>query len=106
MAIRKNFGFIGRLSLDFAQTGDMGFGERFERLTTPSELGRWLSLSPLGLARLTVRHPELHRARALRSAIWLVADALVEERTPAARDVKLINAMAHQGSLVRQLGPD
>jgi predicted RNA-binding Zn ribbon-like protein len=106
MAIRKDFGFIGRLCLDFAQTGDMGFGERFERLTTSSELGRWLSLSPLGLARVTLRRGDLERARALRSAIWRVADALVHDHPPPARDVKMINAMARQSSLVRQLGAD
>ena len=33
MAIAKDFGFIGRLCLDFAQTGDMGYGSQFERLT-------------------------------------------------------------------------
>ena len=49
MAIAKDFSFVGRLSLDFAQTGDMGYGARFERLTVPSELQRWLALST-GLA--------------------------------------------------------
>ena len=106
MAIRKDFGFIGRLCLDFAQTGDMGFGERFERLTTPSELARWLSLSSLDLARVTIRRGDLERARALRSAIWRVADAVVHDRAPASSDIRRINSAARQPSLVRQLAPD
>ena len=40
MAIQKDFSFIKQLSLDFAQTGNMGYGARFERLTSPSELQR------------------------------------------------------------------
>ena len=63
MAIAKDFGFVGRLSLDFAQTGDMGYGARFERLTVPSELQRWLALSPLRVPRVRVTGEDLESRR-------------------------------------------
>ena len=44
VAIAKDFRFIGRLCLDFAQTGDMGWGTRYERLTSPSA-ARWCHLA-------------------------------------------------------------
>jgi predicted RNA-binding Zn ribbon-like protein len=103
MAIAKDFGFIGRLCLDFAHTGDMGYGTRFERLTTPAELGRWLQLSPLRLPRIRVSLQELKSARMLRSAIWRVVGTVVRRTVPAAGDVRLINRMARQPGLTREL---
>jgi predicted RNA-binding Zn ribbon-like protein len=103
MPIRKDFGFIGRLALDFAQTGDMGYGARFERLTSTSELQRWLSLSPLAIANARTTSADLSRARRLRSAIWRVANALLARSKPDPRDVRLLNAMARKPGLVKQL---
>ncbi len=103
MAIGKDFSFIGRLCLDFAQTGDMGWGSQFERLTSPAELQRWLSLSPLGLAQVRARSKDLNRARLLRSAIWRVAEALLARKTPDPRAVRTINTTACQPGLVRKL---
>ena len=102
MAIAKDFGFIGRLSLDFAQTGDMGWGERYERLTSASELQRWFSLSPLRLS-LRVTSEDVDRAKMLRGAIWRVAQALVADNSPRAADVRLINQIASEPNLRRQL---
>jgi predicted RNA-binding Zn ribbon-like protein len=99
----KHFRFIGRLSLDFAQTGDMGWGERYERLTNPSELQRWLSLSPLQLTNVRIASDELAQARILRGAIWRVAEALVSGTVPRAADIRLINRSARQPNLVREL---
>ena len=106
MAIAKDFRFIGRLSLDFAQTGDMGWGSRFERLTVPSELQRWLSLSPLNLARLKISKEELRRAKLLRGAIWRTAETLLAGAAPRPRDIHLINRTACQPNLVRELEPE
>lgn len=103
MAIAKDFGFIGRLCLDFAQTGDMGYGSRFERLTTPAEVQRWLSLSPLHLPRVKVMSKDLDRARMLRSAIWRIANAVLGGTIPGARDIHLLNATASAPGLVRRL---
>src|SRR5690242_12065714 len=78
MAISKDFRFLGRLCLDFAQTGDMGWGTRYERLETPADLSRWLSRSPLALVNIHVSSDELSRAKTLRAALWRVASAIVD----------------------------
>ena len=103
MAIAKDFGFVGRLCLDFAQTGDMGWGSKYERLTSSAELQRWLSLSPLHLPKVRITAKDLDHARLLRSAIWRIAVALLEPAIPHARDVRLVNAIACEPGLVRKL---
>src|SRR5215469_11828198 len=102
MAIAKDFVFFGRLCLDFAHTGDMGYGSRFERLTSPDELQRWLSLSPVELPKVRIRLDDLRRAKALRGAIWRIANAVLEGRILGAGDVRLMNAFAREPGLVRQ----
>jgi predicted RNA-binding Zn ribbon-like protein len=106
MAKAKDFTFIGRLCLDFAQTGDMGWGARYERLTSPSELSRWLSSSPLNVPRLSVTPVELADAIGLRASIWRVAQALLNEATPRAPDVRLLNTVARLSPLVHELSAD
>jgi predicted RNA-binding Zn ribbon-like protein len=106
MAIAKDFVFFGRLCLDFAQTGDMGWGSRFERLTSPAELQRWLLLNPLHLPKVRIGAKDLDRARALRSTIWKIAGAVLGRTTPDARDVRLLNATACEPGLVRKLDSD
>lgn len=103
MTIRKDFGFIGRLCLDFAQTGDMGWGTAYERLVAPSELRRWLALSPLQVAVGRVTHGDLKRAKALRSAIWGIGQALLKGTTPRRTDIRRLNAVARGATLVRCL---
>src|SRR5215210_1370601 len=82
VAIAKDFKFVGRLCLDFAQTGDMGWGARYERLTSPSELQRWLSISTLQLRRVRVTSADLPPAKLLRGAIWRVAEAVLAHTVP------------------------
>src|SRR5215469_12984447 len=103
MAIAKDFVFFGRLCLDFAHTGDMGSGIRFERLTSPSELQRWLSLSPLQLATVRITAEELEHGKRLRGAIWRVAEAVLSDAVPAFADIQLINKVACQPNLARNL---
>jgi len=103
VAPAKDFRFIGRLSLDFAQTGDMGWGLRYERLTNPSELQRWLSLCPLQLSKIRVTSDDLRQAKILRGAIWRTAEALLASTVPRAADVRIINRTATQPNLVREL---
>ncbi len=105
MAIAKDFGFIGRLCLDFAHTGDMGYGSRFERLTSTAELQRWLLLSPLHLANVRIKSEDLDNAKMLQRAIWRVVVAVVERKIPAAADIRVLNRMACEPGLVRELGP-
>ena len=103
MAISKDFIFFGRLCLDFAHTGDMGYGSKFERLTSPAELQRWLTLSPVRLPNVRISAKDLQRARTLRSAIWRIAGAVLERTTPLGRDVRLLNAIACEPGLVKKL---
>lgn len=103
VAIAKDFKFVGRLCLDFAQTGDMGWGTKYERLTSPSELERWLSLSPLQLSKVRVASEDLQRAKMLRRAIWRVAEAILADTAPRIVDIRLINGSACQPNLVREL---
>src|SRR6185503_14887917 len=93
MARAKDFKFFGRLCLDFAQTGDMGWGTRYERLTSPSELQRWLSMSPLQLPSVRVTSEDLPRAKILRRAIWRVAEAVLADTVPRPADVRVINGV-------------
>jgi len=104
MPIAKDFVFFGRLCLDFAHTGDMGYGSWFERLTSPRELQRWLSLSLVNLPKLGIRVEDLQRAKALRKAIWSIANAVLEHRIPEAGDVRLLNAIACEPGLVQETG--
>lgn len=103
VTIAKDFRFVGRLCLDFAQTGDMGWGTKYERLTSPLELRRWLSLSPLQLSRVRFTSGDLRRAKMLRRAIWRVAEAVLADTAPRAFDIRLINGNACQPNLVREL---
>jgi predicted RNA-binding Zn ribbon-like protein len=103
MAIAPDFVFFGRLCLDFAHSGDMGFGSRFERLRSTGELQRWFSLSPLQLPKVRIRRDDLARAIALRGAIWRIANAILDGEAPLARDVRLLNAVACEPALVRTL---
>src|SRR5512133_1271187 len=91
MARAKDFSFIGRLCLDFAQTGDMGWGTRYERLTSPSELGRWLTLCPLHVAVASITNADLVRAIGLRAAIWRVSQALLAGDEPRVADIRRLN---------------
>ena len=106
MARAKDFSFIGRLCLDFAQTGDMGWGTRYERLTSPSELGRWFTLCPLDVAVSSITAADLARAIGLRTAIWRVAQALLAGDKPRAADIRRLNLDARRPPLVRALSPD
>lgn len=103
MAIAKDFRFLGRLCLDFAQTGDMGWGARYERLRSPLELGRWLSMSPLRLPKLRISEEDLALAKKLRRAVWRTASALVGRSEPKASDVRTINRWGRQPRLVHEL---
>lgn len=103
MAIHKDFGFVGRLCLDFAQTGDMGFGARYERLTSPSELVRWLSLSSLRLTDVRVTRDDLRAAVRARGVIWRMMTTAVNRTSPAPADVRALNRVATQRALAREL---
>jgi predicted RNA-binding Zn ribbon-like protein len=103
MAIQRDFGFIGRLCLDFAQTGDMGWGRRYERLTSASELARWLTVCSLELDPMRVTTADLARGIRLRRAVWRIAQALLDDQEPRRADVRQLNGAARRSALVRAL---
>jgi predicted RNA-binding Zn ribbon-like protein len=106
MARAKDFSFVGRLCLDFAQTGDMGWETRYERLTSPSELGRWLTLCPLHVAVASITAADVEQAIGLRKAIWRVSQALLAGDKPRVGDVRRVNIEARRPGLVRELTAD
>jgi predicted RNA-binding Zn ribbon-like protein len=106
MARAKDFSFVGRLCLDFAQTGDMGWGARYERLTSPSELGRWLTLCPLHVPVPSITAADVEQAIGLRKAIWRVSQALLAGDTSRVADVRRLNVEARRSGLVRELTAD
>ncbi len=106
MARAKDFSFVGRLCLDFAQTGDMGWGTQYERLTGPSELGRWLTLCPLHVAVVSITAADVEQAIGLRKAIWRVSQAVLAGDNPRMADVRQLNVEARRPGLVRELTAD
>lgn len=103
MAVHKDFAFVGRLCLDFAQTGDMGFGARYERLTSPSELARWMSLSELGLPNVRVTRADLRTAIRVRGVTWRMVTAAVDRTKASPADMRALNRIATKQALVRAL---
>ena len=83
----------GAVSLDFAHTGTNWGPAEWEQLHAPADLGGWLAERyPRLDADPTER--ELADALALRGAIWSIAAALSEQRTPGAEDVDTVNLFA------------
>ncbi len=105
MPISPDFVFIGRLALDLTLTGDMGYGTRFERLISPAEFKRWLSIGPLRLSNIRVGPADVEHAKALRGAIWRVVGAVLARVPPAPSDVRLINRVGREPALARELLP-
>jgi predicted RNA-binding Zn ribbon-like protein len=95
----------GSLSLDFTVTVGERLLRSFERLRTPSDLGRWFVEAGLLEEPPLVRPRELRGARELREAIYRSAK-LVGQAAPDAADVELINRWALLAPLAPQLAPD
>src|SRR5688572_18312815 len=83
----------GSLALDLTATvGERG-GRRFERLRLPADLARWLREA--GLApRARPTEDDLAKVRDLRSAVFDLAEARRQGRTPPAGAHRLINMVA------------
>src|SRR5262249_16084255 len=81
----------------------MGWGDRYERLTKPSELQRWLSLRSLQLAGIRVSATDLAEAKILRAAIWRVAEAVLAGSVPRSGDIHVINRTAGRPPLATEL---
>jgi predicted RNA-binding Zn ribbon-like protein len=91
--IGASFEFGGRLSLDLTWTLRYRSVWPTELLSSPDDLGKWLSASGLPTpVAPTARH--LTRFRALREAIYRSASAVVEGHALEATDRELINHCA------------
>lgn len=100
---RRWFFNAGSAALDFAYSGDLGYGiPRWETLHEMSDLDAWLAIR-FGKPAAGADASEFARAKTLRSAISAAARALADGRTPGADDVDIINEMAGGLALVPQL---
>jgi predicted RNA-binding Zn ribbon-like protein len=73
-----------------------------ERLVTPDDLGRWLTLSGLALGAVCTPR-QLTEARELREAIYRLLDAARGEGSPVSEDVDLVNTWARRAKPAPQL---
>lgn len=89
----------GRLSLDLALTVGERWRRSFERLRTPSDLGRWLELAGLVSPAPTVGPAELSAARELREAIFALARCAMDGRPAGAGDLAVVNEWASRPDL-------
>jgi predicted RNA-binding Zn ribbon-like protein len=97
----------GRLCIDFTQTGgETGKRAYWEGFHSPSDLADWLAASPLGLPEVDVSAGEFQTALSLREAIWRTAQAILDETTPSAGDIEIINRVAATPDLPPQLTRD
>jgi predicted RNA-binding Zn ribbon-like protein len=104
----ERFIFVaGRLCIDFTQSGgETGKRAYWERFHQPSDLEDWLAESPLGLHGVQVSPDEFQTALSLREAIWRVAQAVLQNKTPPVGDIETINRVAATPDLPPQLTRD
>lgn len=84
----------GSLALDFAYTGDYGYGvPEWERLHGPEDLGAWLE-ERFGPRIDAPNDTELTASLQLRASISRIALALADDEHPSASDIDVINHVA------------
>ena len=103
---RDGFKFrSGRPALDFLSTlaGRLKAEPR-DLLATPGDLGRWFVAAGLAKANPHPSEAELSAARALREALYRLAQCLLQKRPFAAKDRALVNRWAAEPPPAPQLG--
>lgn len=96
----RSFEFTaGAASLDLIDTVASRETSPCDLLHAPEDLDRWLQLAgfdhqPVASA---TKH-QLHRARALREAVYRAAEAVTENKAPAQADIETLNAFAKKPS--------
>ena len=95
----------GSVAFAFSVTGAPFDSDRFETLREPMDLQRWAAdvLGAIGVRATASSVPE---AKRLRTAIWNVADAVIDGRTLPAADRTTLNTFAASPGLVPRLEPD
>lgn len=100
---RRWFFDSGSTALDFAYSGDLGYGRpEWETLREPSDLDTWLAVR-FGEPSASASESEYAEARALRTAISLTARAVADGLIPHAGDIDTINAAASGPALAPEL---
>jgi predicted RNA-binding Zn ribbon-like protein len=89
--------YLGSLSPNFAATCGRS-GERIERIPTPLAFGEWLLLAGVIDSFVSPSAGQHARALRLREAIYRIAVALLENRSPKRADIALLNAAAAFGA--------
>lgn len=95
----------GRLCLDLAATVGERWRRSFERLRTPTDLGRWFVEAGVLESERRVSRSQLTAARELREAIYRTAK-LGGSGRPDRRDVETINRWAARPPLAPRLAAD
>ncbi len=97
----------GSLALALAVTGPgthEGPLALFQTLRRPSDLERWAA-AVVGVAGLEATDGDLELAVRVQAAIWSAADSIIDHQPIAARERRLLNALAAHPCLVPRLRP-
>lgn len=101
------FRFVsGRLCLAFCASVGERWRRNFERLRSPSDLGRWVVAAGLLPEPPGVDEAGLEAARELREAVYRAVRAAMARQDPDPADLETINACAAEADLPPQLGGD
>ncbi|NIJ20410.1 putative RNA-binding Zn ribbon-like protein [Sphingomonas naasensis] len=103
--LRDGFRFRGgHVALDFTATRARRLKpDPRELLATPEDLARWLTAAGMAEALPEVSPDALMAARALREAIYALADAQIGGRAPSGDDIATLNRLAGALAAVPQL---
>lgn len=94
--LRDGFRFRGgHAALDFAATLARRLkADPRELLAAPEDLARWLVAAGMAESPPKVSNADLVAARALREAVYALAEAQIHSRVPAGQDVATLNRLA------------
>ena len=94
--LRDGFRFRGgHAALDFAATLARRLkADPRELLAAPEDLARWLVAAGMAESPTKVSNADLAAARALREAVYALAEAPIHGRAPAGQDVATLNRLA------------
>jgi predicted RNA-binding Zn ribbon-like protein len=94
--LRDGFRFRGgHAALDFAATLARRLkADPRELLAAPEDLARWLVAAGMAESPTKVSNADLVAARALREAVYALAEAQIHGRAPAGQDVATLNRLA------------
>jgi predicted RNA-binding Zn ribbon-like protein len=92
-----------RLSLDLVLTVGERWRRSFERLRTPSDLGRWLVQSGLAATAPRVTANDLAAARELRESIFGLARSAMDGRAAGREDLRVVNTWASRPDIPLEL---